>query len=564
MDPIRVSSKLLRVLLFEAYTLLGSYPYEAVHRRRKAMRIAPCVLAISTLIGVVSTAGTAVLDAADDLRLVEAVQRQDRTAIRTLLQQRANVPGVNVRQPDGATAIAWAAHWDDLETAELLLRAGADVNVANDLGIAPLSLACKNGSASMVEKLLAAGANPNAASSTGETPLITAARTGNPNVVKALLARGAEVNTTRTALKQTPLMYASAEGHADVVRVLVGAGADVRARSTGGFTPLLFAARRGDVNSARILLDAGVSANEAAADGNTALVVAAASGREDVALLLLERGADPNAAGAGYTALHAAVPKDLQRLVASLLKHRADPNLRLRNAPANLFGPARGAGSEVTPVRMTEPSGGRASGQNVAGGGAQRPQGRGMAAGGLSGATAFWLAARNVNVPLMRALVEAGADPALTSDSGATPMMVAAGLTQVQGPRARRGDVSQFYSNWGPADSLESVKYLIALGADVNAANPSGQTALHGAAYMGADAVVRVLVQSGARLNAQDAQGQTPFRLAEGHLNVAGQGVTEWPTTAALLRTLGADTSLGVDGRTMLRRYGKPAEPQGN
>ena len=529
------------------------------------MRVTPTVVSTLTLVSMVSMAGTAVIVAADDLRLVEAVQRQDRTTIRTLLQQRADV---NVRQPDGATAIAWAAHWDDLETAEQLLRAGADANLANDLGIAPLSLACKNGSASMVEKLLAAGANPNAASSSGETPLITAARTGNPNVVKALLARGAEVNTTRSALKQTPLMYAVAEGHADVVRVLVGAGADPRARSMGGFTPLLFAARHGDVNSARILLDAGVSANEAAADGNTALVVATASGREDVALLLLERGADPNAAGAGYTALHAAVPKDLQRLVTSLLEHRADPNLRLRNAPANLFGPARGAGSEVTPVRMTEPVAARPAPQDVTatagGGAAQRQQGRGMATGGLTGATAFWLAARNVNVPLMRALVDAGADPALTSDSGVTPMMVAAGLTQVQGPRARRGDVSQFYSNWGPADSLESVKYLIALGADVNVANPSGQTALHGAAYMGSDAVVRLLVQSGARVNAQDAQGQTPFRLAEGHLNVAGQGVTEWPATAALLRTLGADTSLGVDGRTMLRRYGRPAEPQGN
>jgi ankyrin repeat protein len=502
-----------------------------------------------------ATAGTPAA-AADDLRLVEAAQRQDRVAVKALLQQRLDV---NARQPDGATAIAWAAHWNDLEAAELLIRAGADVNVANDLGVAPLSLACKNGSAAMVARLLSAGANPNAASSSGETPLITASRTGNPEVVKALLARGAEVNATRTAMKQTPLMYAAAEGHADVVRVLVEAGADPRARSAGGFTPLLFAARHGDANSARILLDAGVSVNEAASDGNTALVVATASGREEVALLLLERGADPNAAGAGYTALHAAVPKDLQRLVAALLKHRADPNLRLRTAPANLFGPARGAGSEVTPVRMAEASAARPPVQEAAGGGgAQRPQGRGMSAGGLSGATAFWLAAKNVNVPMMRALREAGADPSLTSDSGVTPMMVAAGLTQVQGPRARRGDVSQFYSNWGPADSLEAVKYLIALGAGVNVANPSGQTALHGAAYMGADAVVRVLVQSGASLDVQDAQGQTPYRLAEGHLNVAGQGVTEWPATAALLRALGANTSLGVDGRTLLRKYARP------
>ena len=181
-----------------------------------------------------------------------------------------------------------------------------------------------------------------------------------------------------------------------------------------------------------------------------------------------------------------------------------------------------------------------------------------MRAGGLAGATPFWLAARNVNVPMLRILLEHGADPTLTSTGGVTPLMVAAGLTQVQGPRANRGEVSQFSTNWGPEDSAEAVEFLIANGADVNATNPSGQTALHGAAYMGADAVVRLLARHGAKLNVQDAQGQTPYRLAEGHLNVAGQGVTEWPKTAAILREVGADTTLGVDGRTMLRQYVRP------
>jgi ankyrin repeat protein len=159
---------------------------------------------------------------------------------------------------------------------------------------------------------------------------------------------------------------------------------------------------------------------------------------------------------------------------------------------------------------------------------------------------------------MLRILLEHGADPALTSNAGATPLMVAAGLTQVQGPRAKRGEVSQFTTNWGPDDSAEAVEFLIAHGADVNATNPSGQTALHGAAYMGADATARLLVSRGAKLNVQDAQGQTPYRLAESHLNVAGQGVTEWPTTAAIFREAGADTTLGVDGRTMLRQYVRP------
>jgi ankyrin repeat protein len=485
--------------------------------------------------------------AADDSRLADAAERRDRPAVRALVTQGIDV---NSRQADGATALAWAAHWDDLETADLLIRARADVNRANDLGVSPLALACTNGSAAMVEKLLAAGADPNAASSTGETPVLVAARTGNAAVVKSLVARGADVNLTRTAAKQSALMYAISEGHADIVRLLVDAGADVRARSTAGFTPLLFAARHGDVRSARMLLDAGVDANDAARDGNTALVVATASGREDVALLLLQRGADPNAAGAGYTALHAAVPKDLRSLAAALLKAGADPNARLKTAPATIFGPGQGAGSEVMPARTMEPTA-RGDQQTAQRG---RPEGR---VGGLSSVTAFWLAARNVNVPMMQALLDGGADPALTSASGVTPLMAAAGLTQVQGPRARRGDVSQFYSNWGHADSVDAVAFLIKSGADVNAVNPSGQTALHGAAYMGADAVVRLLVQHGARLDVQDAQGQTPYRIAEGHLNVAGQGVTEWPETAAVLRELGADVRLGVDGRTMLRRYTK-------
>jgi ankyrin repeat protein len=483
--------------------------------------------------------------AADDLRLVDAVEHQDWAAAHRFIDQRVDV---NARQADGTTAVAWASHWGHLETIDLLIRRGADVNLANDLGVTPLALATKNGSVPLVEKLLAANADPKLASTTGETPLMIAAHIGSDTIVRALLARGAQPDGAATTTKQTPLMFAIAEGHARAVKALLEGGADPRAKSAGGFTPLLFAARHGDTASASLLLDAAVDVNEPTKDGSTPLVLAAASGREDVAILLLERGADPNAAGSGYTALHTAVSKDLQRLAAALLNKGANPNARLTNAPANLFGPGQGAGSEVRPARAES-----SSAQPDA-----NAQNRAMRAGSLAGATPFWLAARTVNVPMLRILLEHGADPTLTSPGGVTPLMVAAGLTQVQGPRAKRGEVSQFSTNWGPEDSAEAVEFLIAHGADVNATNPSGQTALHGAAYMGADAVVRTLVRHGAKVNVQDAQGQTPYRLAEGHLNVAGQGVTEWPKTAAIFREVGADTTLGVDGRTLLRQYVRP------
>src|SRR5438445_8984016 len=94
---------------------------------------------------------------ASDTRLADAVQRQNSAAVRALLSRHIDV---NAPQPDGATAIAWAAHWNDLETADLLLRAGSDVDAANAFGVTPLSLACTNGSVAMVERLLAAAADP--------------------------------------------------------------------------------------------------------------------------------------------------------------------------------------------------------------------------------------------------------------------------------------------------------------------------------------------------------------------------------------------------------------------
>mgnify|MGYP003345722415 CR=1 FL=1 len=111
----------------------------------------------ASLLMAVVLAGAVALRAADpDRRVVDAAKAQDKAALKALIQQKVDV---NVPQADGATALQWAAHWNDLEMAEMLLRAGAKVDAANRHGLTPLSLACQNGSPEMIERLLRAGAN---------------------------------------------------------------------------------------------------------------------------------------------------------------------------------------------------------------------------------------------------------------------------------------------------------------------------------------------------------------------------------------------------------------------
>lgn len=452
------------------------------------------IRSVATSCGVLllSAATASMALAADDARLAEAVERRDRVAIEQLLRQRVDV---NATQGDGATALHWAAHWDDLDTAKRLITVGANVNAANEYGVTPLWLACTNRHAEMAERLLAAGANVNAALHTGETVLMTAARTGDARIVKALLARGASVSAAEQVHQQTALMWAAAQGHAEVVSELLERGADRRARSATGFTPLLFAARGGDVASARALLDKGAPIDEPAPDGSTPLVVAVASAQEAVAMLLLERGANPNRVNdIGYGPLHATVWKPSAKeglvrshgspaLVRALVARGADVSARIAKDPAVV------PGSYFFQV-------------------------------GLVGATPYWLAAKAGNPAVMRALADAGADREAANKDGVTPLMVASGLGQTQGP----GSVPE-------RTLLEAVRAALDLDAKVDATNINGQTAAHAAAGLGFDSVLTLLAARGANLNLKDQRGQTP--LAAAHARHA-------PDTVALLRSLGA------------------------
>ena len=374
-----------------------------------------------------------------------------------------------------ATALHWAVLREDANTADLLIRAGADVNAANDLGVTPLVLACENGSAALVTALLEESADPNTATSMGETALMACARGGDVDAVAALLDRGAALDAGESSRGQTALMWAAAHRHPDVVRVLIAHGADVHARSRvshllvptnayasgvshrdtvempmGGFTTLLFAALHGDVDSARLLLDAGANVNETAADGLSVLVLAAHSGHTKLVTFLLGRGADVNAAAVGYTALHAAVLRGDLQMISTLLEDGADPNARLTK------------GTRVP-----------------------RDTNRWVLSSYLAGATPFLLAAKYAEPDIMRVLVSRGADPLLVTNDGTTPLMVAAGLTWGWNMEDRRDRavpdevVTALHQN--ETRTLDVVMLALELGADVTAANDAGDTALHGA-----------------------------------------------------------------------------------
>ena len=478
------------------------------------MRIAmPARIAVWVmLVSVVSLTATA----ASDLQLVEAAKRGDATAMVTLLQQGVDANEVAL---DGATALHWVAHRDDVETAGLLLRAGARATATNDYGVTPLTLAAENGSAAMVELLLGAGADANAALPSGETVLMTAARTGKTAAVTALLTHGADPNTAEASKGQTALMWALAEQHLEVARTLLAHGADVHLGSDGKFTPLMWAVRQGQQPAVQLLLDAGADLSGVATDGSTPLLVATVRGHVDLAKYLLAKGADPNADAAGYTPLHyvagrwdgvdahdylnapgewqtlRGVPEARKlELINALLDHDANPNARLTKEPPRYGYSLVGASSP----RRTQ------------------------------GGTPFFIAAMSADVDVMRFLAANGADPLLTSKSGITPMMMAAGMGWAENEVRLTGE-----------DYLPAVALCLELGGDVHAATDRGDTALHGTVRGGFNEVVQFLVDNGADVNAKNRAERTPLHVLESSGFGNGGGNTR-STTVALLRSLGA------------------------
>lgn len=462
--------------------------------------------------------GVLCLRAAGASEIADAVMHRDAGAVHALLQAKADV---NAAQADGTTALHWAARWDDLATAELLIRAGANAGAANHDGATPMFLAAQNGSAPMIAELLKAGVDANApVLSHGETALMMASRSGSADAVRLLLDRGARMDAKDTLRGTTALMWAAEQGHAAVVELLVSRGAKPDAQSAvlrplkrrglgfapasrqggedapvkGGLTALLFAAREGSMDCVEALVKAGANVNQTSADGSSPLLVAVQNGFYSMGRYLMDRGADVNLANAkGWTPLYLAVKNRNQETTAIpgpntdgvfdfirlLLDRGANPNARI---------------AQDTEIHQ------------------------GMTAAWLkeAGATPLLRAALCGDLAVVRLLLAHKADPKIPTFDHTTPLMTASGVGWADG----------MLREYSEDQTLEVVRLLLDLGADVNAANDHGITALHGAGFKGANKVVQLLVDHGARLDALD-KGEdygfgvstvrmTPLNWAEG------------------------------------------------
>jgi ankyrin repeat protein len=433
---------------------------------------------------VLLTSIAGVVAAGPDAPLADAAEKMDRAAIRTLLRRHANV---NAPQVDGMTALHWATYQDDVETVELLIRAGASAKAANRYGVTPLSLAAANGNAAIVESLLKAGADPNAALPGGETPLMTAARR-IARSVKAL-SSAAPMSTPKTIGAQTALM-GGGEGHADV-ETLITAGAispalDLRSR------PVVCGRA-----TQRCVREAGRRRGRERhrADGRSAAM----------AVGCRRRGAAP---GGDERAL---------QLAADLLDAGANPNgdltdtlccTRLRSfanqASATTIRPEGSEPGSIELVKKLAAAGADLNARMI------RRANLANTRFNELGATPFMLAALTADAELLKTLAALGADTKLGNADNTTPLMVAAGLA-TRSPGEDAGTEPEV---------LEALQVLLDLGADINAVDNNGETAMHAAAYKNLPEVVKFLASKGAKIelwNKDNKFGWTPLAIAVGY-----------------------------------------------
>ncbi len=455
---------------------------------------------------------------APDRRLVRAVKANETVAANALLRAKVNP---NVADVDGTTPLQWAVRNHNAQLADRLLAAGADAKAQNRYGVTAIQLACEAGSAQLVTRLLDAGVAATATGPLGETALHTCARSGDVAAAKVLVARGAPLEAGESWRGQTPLMWAAGQGHAAMISMLIEAGANPNTRSTvvewarqrtqeprdkwlppGGLTALLLAAREGCVACIPALVDGKANVNDVDPDRQSALVLALMNGHFDVAGALIDRGIDVNLKDkVGRTALWAAVDAHTMPASNRPAPRETDDELSSLDIINKLL--ARGAEvdaalSQQIPYRTKLDRGG----DGVLG----------------AGTTPLLRAAKAGDVPVVKLLLEKGANAKAATRNGVNGLMMAANVAAREEDMTGRSKTQR--------EAIETIQMLLAAGVDINAADTQGRTAAHGAALWGFTDVIGFLHKNGAQFDVKDKRGFTPLDTALGQAGGFGFGGT--------------------------------------
>ena len=430
---------------------------------------------------------------------------------------------VNAAEADGSTPLLWAANLNDTDLASRLLKAGADPKARNRLGSTPLAEAAFNANTEMIRALLDAGADPNAAGPDGQTPLMIVARTANVEAAKLLLAKGANPNVKEAQRGQTALMWAAAAGQGSVVRALLAAGAEVDVKSAldlmtplvsgepraqprppGGMTAMLFATREGCMDCVKALVEKGAKIDLPDPEGVTPLISAIFNAHFDAAKYLIEHGANvdrwdwwgrsplylavdyntlPHGGRPDQPSLDETLPIDIVRM---LLERGANPNLQLKLLP-----PYRATGAD-----------------------------RGVDSMLGVGATPLLRAAKGMDAPAIKLLLEHGAMVDLPNNQGMTPTLAASGMGSID------ADTRGYFMTADVEErAIASLDLLLAHGGALNqGAGRNLQVPLHGAAFWGWNKVVEYLLAKGANINLSDNRGYNALDYAMGRAGGNSRG----------------------------------------
>ena len=481
--------------------------------------------------------------------IADAARNRNMATVRSLLKPGVDASVVNAFGYDGTPALHWVVLVDDIETAKLLLAAGADPKLANRLGVTPLGIASTNGNADMIRILIKAGADANAPDSVGEPPLWAAVRSGSLDAVKALADANASL-AFKDSAQQTTLMLAIREDRPNIVKYLVEKGLDVNAKTRtgqtpawvlpnsvpgfghgvgivrgglpergsrylipGGLSPLLYAARDGRTESAKILVAAGADLKETDPNGITPLLMSITNNHMETAQFLIDKGSDIHVVDwYGRTPLWAAIEARNMDVDNSTFKNGVDrePVLEFIKILLDKGADTNTRMKEVPPIRrFILPTTGSLSWVD------------------FTGQTPFVTAALSGDVTVMKLLLAHGADPKITTFGGTNALMAAAGINWV---------MDQTYDEGAPA-LLEAVKLCYDLGMNVNDTNSMGLTAIDGAANRGSDEIIKFLVEKGAKLDVKDKEGRTPLNWAEG-VFLATHPAEAKPSSIALIQKL--------------------------